>query len=94
MVLGCSPDSVEKQRKFKEKFALPYRLLADVTHAVAEGYGAWKLKSMMGKSYHGIERSTVIIDPVGKVARAFEKVKAEGHAREVEEVLKQLTRQK
>ena len=83
MVLGCSPDSVEKQRKFKEKFALPYSLLADATHSVAEAYGVWKLKSMMGKTYYGIERSTVIINPAGVVARAFEKVKAEGHAADV-----------
>ncbi len=90
MVLGSSPDSVEKQRKFKEKFALPYQLLADVTHSVAESYGVWKLKSMMGKSYYGIERSTVIIDPAGVVARAFEKVKAEGHASDVAAAIEEL----
>ena len=81
---------MEKQRKFKEKYALPFTLLADVGHAVAEAYGVWKLKTMMGKSYFGVERSTCIIDPKGRIARTFEKVKAEGHAENVRAALVEL----
>ena len=92
MILGDSPDSVESQRSFKEKYQLPFTLLADVDHRVAEMYGVWQLKSMMGKSYYGVVRSTVIIDPRGRVARVFEKVKAEGHASDVEKALRELTK--
>jgi peroxiredoxin Q/BCP len=66
---------VEKQAAFKKKYNLPFTLLADKDHKIAEAYGAWQEKSMMGKKYMGIVRSTVIIDPQGKVARVFEKVK-------------------
>ena len=91
MILGDSPDSVEKQAKFKAKFQLPYTLLADKDHKIAESYGAWQEKSLMGKKYMGIVRSTVIIDPKGKVARVFEKVKdAAAHPGEVEAALRQL----
>ena len=69
MILGDSPDSVEKQAKFKEKYRLPFTLLADKDHKIAEAYGAWQEQSMMGKKYMGIVRSTVIIDPQGQVAR-------------------------
>lgn len=91
MILGDSPDSVEKQAKFKTKFRLPFILLADKDHAIAEAYGAWQEKSMMGKKYMGIVRSTVIIDPQGKVRRVFAKVKDAGvHPAEVLAVLKEL----
>ena len=91
MILGDSPDSVEKQAKFKAKFDLPYTLLADKDHAIAEAYGAWQEKSMMGKKYMGVVRSTVIIDPGGNVAHVFEKVKEAGvHPAEVLAVLKEL----
>ena len=91
MILGDSPDSVEKQAKFKAKYDLPFTLLADVDHAIAESYGAWQEKSMMGKKYMGIVRSTVIIDPKGKVARVFDKVKDAGpHPAEVELALRDL----
>ena len=91
MILGDSPDSVEKQAKFKAKFQLPYTLLADKDHAIAEAYGAWQEKSMVGKKYMGIVRSTVIIDPQGRVVRVFEKVKDAGsHPAEVLAVLKEL----
>ena len=93
MILGDSPDSVEKQAKFKEKFGLPFTLLADKDHAIAELYGAWQEKSMMGKKYMGVVRSTVIIDPGGKVARVFEKVKDAGvHPAEVLVALEELRR--
>ena len=93
MILGDSPDSVEKQAKFKAKFELPYTLLADADHAIAEAYGAWQEKSMMGKKYMGVVRSTVIIDSTGKVVHVFDKVKDAGvHPAEVLAVLKELRR--
>ena len=91
MILGDSPDSIEKQAKFKAKFELPYTLLADKDHAIAESYGAWQEKSMMGKKYMGVVRSTVIIDPKGTVAHVFPKVADAGlHPAEVLAVLKEL----
>lgn len=91
MILGASPDSVEKQAKFKAKFGLPYTLLADKDHTIGEAYGAWQEKSLMGKKYMGIVRSTVIIDPQGTVARTFEKVKDAGsHPAEIEAALTEL----
>lgn len=92
MILGASPDSVAKQAKFKQKCELPFTLLADVKHELAEACGAWQLKHFLGKSYMGVVRSTVIIDPAGKVARVFEKVSAAGHAAEVGGALEQLRR--
>jgi thioredoxin-dependent peroxiredoxin len=83
VVLGCSPDSVEKQRKFREKYDLPFALLADPDHAVAGHYGVWQQKSFLGKSYMGVARTTFLIDPAGTVAQVFEKVKPEGHAEQV-----------
>jgi thioredoxin-dependent peroxiredoxin len=91
VILGDSPDSVEKQAKFKAKFELPYTLLADKDHAIAEAYGAWQEKSMMGKKYMGIVRSTAIIDPQGQVARTFAKVTDAGsHPAEVIAALREL----
>ena len=91
MVLGASPDSVAKQAKFKVKYELPFTLLADKDHAIAEAYGAWQLKKFMGKEYMGVTRSTFIIDPQGKVARVFEKVKDAGsHPADIENALKEL----
>jgi peroxiredoxin Q/BCP len=90
VVLGASPDSVRKQAKFKEKYELPFTLLADVDHAIAEAYGVWKLKKFMGREYMGVERSTALIDPEGKVARVFEKVSAAGHPAEVAAAIEEL----
>lgn len=90
MVLGASPDTVKKQAKFRAKYGLPFTLLADTDHAVAEAYGAWKLKKFMGREYMGVERSTVIIDPNGKVARTFEKVSPAEHPIDVLAALKEL----
>jgi peroxiredoxin Q/BCP len=91
VILGASPDSVERQAKFKAKFSLPFTLLADKDHAIAESYGAWQQKSMMGKKYMGVVRSTVIIDPEGKVAHVFPKITDAGvHPAEVLAVLKEL----
>lgn len=83
VVLGVSPDPVKAQAKFRTKFDLPFTLLADTEHAVAEKYGVWIEKSMYGKKYMGVERSTFIINKDGKIARIFLKVKPAGHAAEV-----------
>ena len=83
VIVGVSPDSTKAQSKFKEKFDLPFTLLADVEHKVAEDYGVWKEKSMYGKKYMGIERTTFVIDSTGKIKKIFPKVKVEGHAEEV-----------
>ena len=90
VVLGVSPDGVASHQKFKAKYQLPFPLLADTDHAVAEAYGAWGEKSMYGRKYFGILRTTVLIDRDGKVARVFEKVKPKGHAAEVLAALEEL----
>ncbi len=82
-VLGVSPDNVSKQAKFKRKYDLTFPLLADAEHKVAEAYGVWKQKSMLGKKYMGVERTTFIIDEEGKIAHIFPKVKVDGHTQEV-----------
>jgi peroxiredoxin Q/BCP len=78
-VFGISPDPVQDVTKFAEKFDLNFPLLADADHAVAERYGVWQEKSMYGKKYMGVARTTFVIGPDGKVAHVFEKVKPEGH---------------
>lgn len=83
VILGISPDAPSKQAKFKAKHDLPYTLLCDIEHKVAEAYGAWKLKTFMGRKFMGVERSTFVIDKKGKIAQIFEKVKAAGHAEAV-----------
>lgn len=83
VVLGVSPDGVASHQEFKKKYELPFTLLADEDHAVAEVYGAWGEKSMYGRKYFGVLRKTYIIDARGKIARVFEKVKPRGHAAEV-----------
>jgi len=83
VILGVSPDGVKSHGKFKQKYALPFPLLADEDHAVAEAYGAWGAKSMYGRKYLGVLRTTFIIDERGRVAKVFEKVKPKGHAAEV-----------
>ena len=88
-VLGISPDLVEDVSKFSAKFHLNFPLLADGDHAVAEKYGVWQEKSMMGKKYMGVVRTTFVIGKDGKIATVFEKVKPEGHDRQVLEWIKQ-----
>jgi peroxiredoxin Q/BCP len=78
-VIGVSPDSVEDVKKFADKFDLDFTLLADADHAVAEKYGTWVEKSMYGRKYWGNARSTFIIGPDGKIARAFPKVSPKTH---------------
>jgi peroxiredoxin Q/BCP len=82
-VLGVSPDNVASHGKFKTKYELPFTLLADPDHEVAEKYGVWGEKTFAGKKYMGINRSTFVIDPEGNVARAMMGIKAAGHASEV-----------
>ena len=79
VVLGVSPDPVAKVKKFHDKQALNFTLLADEDHAVAEAYGVWIQKSMYGKSYFGAERTTFIVDPDGNVAKVLRKVKPAEH---------------
>lgn len=82
-IVGVSPDRSQAQAKFKQKFDLPFTLLADAGHEAAETYGVWQQKSMMGKKYMGIERTTFVIGPDGIIKKIFPKVKVEGHAEEV-----------
>jgi peroxiredoxin Q/BCP len=86
-VLGVSPDSVRSHARFRSKYALPFPLLADVDHAVAEAYGVWVEKQMYGRRYMGVARTTLIIAPDGRVAHVFEQVKSAGHAEAVVEAL-------
>ncbi|WHY78797.1 thioredoxin-dependent thiol peroxidase [Neobacillus sp. WH10] len=79
IVLGVSPDPVPRHQKFVEKYGLPFLLLADTDHHVAESYGVWKLKKNFGKEYMGIERSTFIIDKEGNLAKEWGKVQVKGH---------------
>lgn len=87
VVLGVSPDDVASHVRFKEKYELPFPLLADPDHRVASAYGAWGKKKMYGKEYEGVLRRTFVIDEQGNFLRIFETVKPEGHAEEVLEAL-------
>ena len=87
VILGVSPDTVQKQAKFKSKFELPFSLLADADHRVSEAYGVWGLKKFMGKEYMGVARTTFLVGADGKILRVFEGVKPEGHGGEVLEAL-------
>ena len=89
MIVGISPDKPEKQAKFKKRWDLPYTLLSDVEHRVAEAYGVWVQKSMMGRKYMGIARTTFLIDKEGRIAKVFDKVTPAGHANQVYEVSSQ-----
>ena len=87
VVLGISADGLDSHGRFRRKFDLPYPLLADEDHAVAEAYGVWKEKSTFGRTYMGIERSTFVIGRDGTITHAFRKVSPEGHADEVGEAI-------
>jgi peroxiredoxin Q/BCP len=80
VILGISPDSVTSHQKFKAKYQLPFTLRADEEKVALQAYDVWKEKSMYGRKYMGVERTTVVIDPEGRIARVFEKVKPAGHA--------------
>ncbi|HYW33160.1 MAG TPA: thioredoxin-dependent thiol peroxidase [Gemmatimonas sp.] len=90
VVLGISPDSAKSHAKFKAKFSLPFTLLADTEKTVAQAYDVWKEKSMYGRKYMGVERTTFLIDSNGDVAEVFSKVKPAGHAAEVMAALSKL----
>jgi peroxiredoxin Q/BCP len=90
VVLGVSPDSAASHRKFIDKHNLKISLLADPDHGVLEKYGVWQTKSMYGREYKGVVRSTFLIDPSGKIARVWEKVKVKGHVDDVKAALKEL----
>ncbi len=90
VVLGVSPDSVKSHVKFREKHNLKVTLLSDPEHKVLETYGAWQLKKMYGREYYGVVRSTYLIDPEGKIAYIWPKVKVKGHVEAVIEKLKEL----
>ncbi len=87
VIIGISPDNEKAQTKFQKKFDLPFTLLADADHSGAEAYGVWTEKSMYGRTYMGVARTTFVIGPDGKIAHIFEKVKPAGHAEEVLAVL-------
>lgn len=88
VILGVSPDSVKSHKKFSEKYKLKFDLLADDEKNVVEKYGVWKEKSMYGRKYMGVERTTFIIDEKGKIKKIFNKVKVDAHNKEVLEALK------
>ena len=84
------PDSLESHRKFKQKYELPYKLLSDEGHQLADAFDIWKEKSMYGLKFMGVERTTVIIDRGGRIARIFPRVKIPGHVQEVEKAVREL----
>ena len=88
-VIGVSPDSIASHQKFQQKQCLNFTLVADINHELAEKYGVWKEKSMYGRKYMGIERSTFILDEKGKIIKEWRKVKVPGHVDEVLAVLKE-----
>jgi len=90
VVLGVSPDSGASHAKFAGKYKLSFPLLADTDHAVSEKYGAWGEKSLYGRKFMGITRSTFLIDASGKVARVWPKVKVDGHVDQVLEAIREI----
>jgi peroxiredoxin Q/BCP len=87
VVLGVSPDEESSHVKFKQKYGLPFTLLADPDHQVAEQYGVWGERKYMGKTYMGVERSTFLIDEDGRIAKVMRRVKPDTHAERVLEAL-------
>ena len=90
VILGVSKDSVTRHKKFAEKYELPFTLLSDEDGSMCEAYGVWKEKSLYGKLFMGINRSTFLIDPSGKIARVYPKVKVKEHAAELLQALNEL----
>ncbi|MEO3387388.1 peroxiredoxin [Mesorhizobium sp. CAU 1741] len=90
VLIGMSPDSVKKHDKFKDKHGLTVTLASDEEKSTLEAYGVWVEKSMYGRKYMGVERTTLLIDKTGKIARVWEKVKVPGHAEEVLEAARAL----
>ncbi len=94
VVLGVSPDSVRSHKRFQERHDLKVRLLSDPEREIIRTYGAWGKKRMAGREYFGVIRSTFLIDPEGRIRRIWSKVKVRGHAEEVLETLRSLSRAK
>lgn len=90
VILGVSPDPVKSHQKFKAKYELTFPLIADTDKLACEAYGVWKEKSMYGRKYMGVERTTFVIAPDGTIARVFHKVKPAGHAAQVMEAVAEL----
>jgi peroxiredoxin Q/BCP len=88
IILGVSPDTARSHTKFKEKYSLPFTLLADEDHKVCDLYGAWGPKKFMGKEYEGVLRTTFLIDADGQIVRVFENVKPDGHSQEILDALR------
>lgn len=91
VILGCSTDSNTSHEKFATKFELPFHLIADTDHQIAERYGVWKEKRLYGKTFMGIERTTFLISPEGKVAKIWKRVRVDGHITSVLEELQTLS---
>lgn len=89
VIIGVSPDPVDKHEKFIDKHGLPFLLLADEEKQVAEAYDVWKLKKNFGKEYYGIERSTFILDKEGKLQKEYRKVRVKGHVEEALEYVRE-----
>ena len=89
-VIGVSPDSPQSHKKFAEKYSLPFTLIADENHELAEECGVWVKKSMYGKEYMGVQRSTFLVDGKGVIRKVWEKVNPEGHAEQILTALKEL----
>lgn len=87
-ILGVSPDTPKSHMKFKQKFQLPFPLLADKDHAICDLYGVWGPKKFMGRSYEGVLRTTFLIDPSGNIKKVFENVKPADHSAELLAALK------
>jgi len=87
VILGVSPDTVKSHAKFKEKYHLPFPLLADADHKVCEIYGVWGMKKLAGREYEGVFRTTFLINTEGKIEKVFEKVKPAEHSAEILDVL-------
>lgn len=90
VVVGVSKDSVESHVKFKKKYDLDFQLIADTELKLCESYDVWKEKSLYGRKYMGIERTTYVIDKKGKIVKTFAKVKVDGHVEKVSEALKEM----
>lgn len=89
VILGISKDSISRHQKFSDKYELPFTLLSDESGAVCESYGIWQEKSLYGRKFMGIVRSTFIIDPDGKIFHVFPKVQVKEHAAELLNILKE-----
>lgn len=89
VILGVSPDPIQRHMKFIDKYGLPFLLLADVEHEVANAYDVWRLKKNFGKEYMGIERSTFILNKEGKLIKEWRKVKVKGHVEEALNFIKE-----